>query len=41
MLKHEIFYALCSLFNEGEAVINMDNANQDWCTDNHLTSITN
>jgi hypothetical protein len=28
MAKHEIFYALCSLFNEGEAVVGIDNAKQ-------------
>lgn len=28
MAKHEIFYALCSLFNEGEVVVSMDNAKQ-------------
>lgn len=26
MAKHEIFYALCDLFNEGEAVVSIDNA---------------
>lgn len=28
MAKHEIFYALCSLFNEGEAVVSMNDAKQ-------------
>ena len=28
MAKHEIFYALCSLFNEGEVVVCVDNAKQ-------------
>lgn len=28
MAKHEIFYALCDLFNEGEAVVSIDNAKQ-------------
>ena len=26
--NHEIFYAICSLFNEGEAVVSIDNAKQ-------------
>lgn len=26
MAKHEIFHALCDLFNEGEAVVSMNNA---------------
>lgn len=28
MAKHGIFYALCDLFNEGEAVVSIDNAKQ-------------
>lgn len=28
MAKHEIFYAICALFNEGEVVVSMDNAKQ-------------
>ena len=26
--NHSIFYAICSLFNEGEAVVSMDDAKQ-------------
>lgn len=28
MAKHKIFYALCDLFNEGEAVVSMNDAKQ-------------
>ena len=28
MANHEIFYAICSLFNEGEAVVSMNDAKQ-------------
>ena len=28
MAKHEIFYAVCSLFNEGEVVVNVNDAKQ-------------
>lgn len=28
MAKHGIFYALCDLFNEGEAVVSMNDAKQ-------------
>lgn len=28
MAQHEIFYAVCSLFNEGEVVVSIDNAKQ-------------
>jgi len=27
--NHEIFYAICSLFNEGEAVVSIDNAKKE------------
>lgn len=28
MAQHEIFYAVCSLFKEGEVVVSIDNAKQ-------------
>lgn len=35
MAKHEIFYAICDLFNEGETVVSIDNAEQVFTAARH------